>query len=152
MLRINRLLCTTPYPLILTGTTSTHSVKTSPSLSLSSVFLVVRRDTATIATIPNHLLELVSLHSTSMSIIGSMIYFGHPVLLRTSGISYRILSERTVRRLEIKCRVINKVPFFTAGSRLDPRYPVDFFIRWIPPKSGRSLIFLKIEIPRSPTT
>ena len=35
------------------------------------------------------MLELVSLHSTSMSIIGSMVYFGHPVLLRTSSISYR---------------------------------------------------------------
>ena len=33
-----------------------------------------------------HVLELVSLHSTSMSIIGSMVYFGHPVLLRTYGI------------------------------------------------------------------
>ena len=32
------------------------------------------------------MLELVSLHSTSMSIIGSMVYFGHPVLLRTYGI------------------------------------------------------------------
>ena len=53
-------------------------------------------------------LELVSLHSTSMSIIGSMVYFGHPVLLRTSGISHRILPERTVRRLGIKCRVVNK--------------------------------------------
>ena len=37
-----------------------------------------------------------------------MVYFGHPVLLRTSGISYRILPERTVRRLGIKCRVVNK--------------------------------------------
>ena len=52
-------------------------------------------------------LELVSLHSTSMT-IGSMVYFGRPVLLRTSGISYRILPERTVRRLGIKCRVVNK--------------------------------------------
>ena len=55
-----------------------------------------------------NLLELVSLHSTSMSIIGSMVYFGHPVLLCTSGISYRILPERTVRWLGIKCRVVNK--------------------------------------------
>ena len=53
-------------------------------------------------------MELVLLHSTSMSIIGSMVYFGHPVPLRTSGISYRILPERTVRRLGIKCRVVNK--------------------------------------------
>ena len=59
------------------------------------------------STVPG-LLELVSLHSASMSIIGSMVYFGHPVLLRTSGISYRILPERTVRRLGIKCRVVNK--------------------------------------------
>ena len=53
-------------------------------------------------------LELVSLHFTSMSIIGSMVHFGHPLLLRTYGISYRILPERTVRRLGIKCRVVNK--------------------------------------------
>ena len=54
------------------------------------------------------MLELVSLHSTSMSIIGSMVYFGHPLLLRTYGISYRTLPERTVRRLGIKRRLINK--------------------------------------------
>ena len=53
-------------------------------------------------------------------------------------------------REEVVRETPNKVPFFTAGSRLDPRYPLDFFIRWIPPKSGRSLIFLKIEIPLDP--
>ena len=82
------------------------------------------------------MLELVSLHSTSMNIIGSMVYFDLlPVLLRTSGISYLILPERTVRRLGIKCRVVNKslaeATYKISSSRRSPlrcgvsvRYPV----------------------------
>jgi hypothetical protein len=53
---------------------------------------------ATAATISAVGVSFTPFYQYVVSIIGSMVYFGNPVLLRTYGISYRFLTYRqTVR-------------------------------------------------------